>query len=184
MSARAEYEANSLSRLAPWKAEGISRAQWYRRRRETGPRPPTLTLAEIETGPQRETGAAVACGASPDETGAIVGLRRETGAEPSLIAHETSAAKTISPRETGATRETGPRPFVPPAARILSPAELEAARASVADQLAAMAEEIDARRDWYRQPVAGWREGRLSWRSIVDGEVTVIPQRPQMERAP
>lgn len=29
---RADYEANSLSKLQPWKAEGISRASWYRRR--------------------------------------------------------------------------------------------------------------------------------------------------------
>ena len=32
---RAEYEAKSLSRKKPWEAEGISRAQWYRRQRET-----------------------------------------------------------------------------------------------------------------------------------------------------
>lgn len=168
---RAEYLANALSRLEPW------RAQWYRRRRETGPRPPTLTLAEIETGPQRETGATVACGASPDETGAIVGLRRETGAEPSLIAHETSAAETISPRETSATRETGARPFVPPVARILSPAELEAARASVAAQYVAMAAEIEARRHWHKLPVPGWREGRLDIRSAMTGETTVVTLR-------
>lgn len=32
---RAEYlEANSISRTKPWKAEGISRAKWYRRKRE------------------------------------------------------------------------------------------------------------------------------------------------------
>jgi hypothetical protein len=29
---RAEYEAQSLSKAKPWLAEGISRAQWYRRR--------------------------------------------------------------------------------------------------------------------------------------------------------
>lgn len=33
---RAHYEAQSLSREAPWVAQGISRATWYRRR-ETGP---------------------------------------------------------------------------------------------------------------------------------------------------
>jgi hypothetical protein len=32
MKTRAEYEANSLSRTQPWKAENISRAEWYRRR--------------------------------------------------------------------------------------------------------------------------------------------------------
>jgi hypothetical protein len=30
---RAEYLAQSLNRSQPWKAEGISRAQWYRRQR-------------------------------------------------------------------------------------------------------------------------------------------------------
>lgn len=32
---RAEYEAKSINRAKPWIAEGISRATWYRRRRET-----------------------------------------------------------------------------------------------------------------------------------------------------
>lgn len=32
---RHEYEAQSISRRKPWTAEGISRATWYRRRRET-----------------------------------------------------------------------------------------------------------------------------------------------------
>jgi hypothetical protein len=31
---RAEYEANSLSRLKPWEKEGISRPTWYRRQKE------------------------------------------------------------------------------------------------------------------------------------------------------
>lgn len=30
---RSEYEARSLTRAAPWSAEGVSRATWYRRRR-------------------------------------------------------------------------------------------------------------------------------------------------------
>ena len=33
---RAEYEAGSLAALKPWENEGISRATWYRRARETG----------------------------------------------------------------------------------------------------------------------------------------------------
>jgi hypothetical protein len=33
---RAEYEAGSLAALKPWEGEGISRATWYRQRRETG----------------------------------------------------------------------------------------------------------------------------------------------------
>jgi len=34
MKPRAEYEASSLSRTKPWKAAGVSRRTWYRRRRE------------------------------------------------------------------------------------------------------------------------------------------------------
>lgn len=34
---RDQYEASAISRAKPWKAEGISRASWYRRKRETGP---------------------------------------------------------------------------------------------------------------------------------------------------
>ncbi len=33
---RKAYEAQSISRAKPWKADGISRATWYRRQRETG----------------------------------------------------------------------------------------------------------------------------------------------------
>lgn len=36
---RARYEANSISRAKPWTAAGISRATWYRRRRETSAYP-------------------------------------------------------------------------------------------------------------------------------------------------
>lgn len=32
---RQEYEQRAISRAKPWEAEGISRATWYRRRRET-----------------------------------------------------------------------------------------------------------------------------------------------------
>ena len=34
---RVEYEKRALSRAKPWEAEGISRASWYRRKRETTP---------------------------------------------------------------------------------------------------------------------------------------------------
>ena len=37
---RRKYEANSLSKLKPWEAEGISRRTWERRRAETEPLPP------------------------------------------------------------------------------------------------------------------------------------------------
>jgi hypothetical protein len=48
------------------------------------------------------------------------------------------------------------------------------ARASVDRLLAAMGEENKRRRDWWRQPVDGWREGRLKIRSVIDGELTTI----------
>ena len=44
---RAQYEAKSISRAKPWIAEGISRATWYRRQRETG----IGTGASLETTP-------------------------------------------------------------------------------------------------------------------------------------
>ena len=42
---RAEYEGTSVSKAEPWKAEGMSRAKWYRlgRHRETGPRQQTFS---------------------------------------------------------------------------------------------------------------------------------------------
>jgi hypothetical protein len=47
---RAEYEANSLSRTKPWKAEGISRPTWYRKR-ETSPSAAIPPLKSGETSP-------------------------------------------------------------------------------------------------------------------------------------
>jgi hypothetical protein len=44
------YEAQSLSRAKPWLTEGISRATWYRRQRETGARDNTAEIAH-DTGP-------------------------------------------------------------------------------------------------------------------------------------
>lgn len=41
---RRQYEQRSISRAKPWEAEGISRATWYRRQRET-------TIANSETTP-------------------------------------------------------------------------------------------------------------------------------------
>jgi hypothetical protein len=72
--------ANSASKLQPWVALGISRATYYRRRGETGPR---------ETGP-RETG--------PRETGPRETGPRETGPR------ETGPRET-APRETGRFRK-------------------------------------------------------------------------------
>jgi hypothetical protein len=48
------------------------------------------------------------------------------------------------------------------------------ARASVERLLDAMAAENERRRDWWRKPIEGWSEGRLTIRSIVTGESTVI----------
>jgi hypothetical protein len=51
---------------------------------------------------------------------------------------------------------------------------LDDRRAAVERMRDAMEAEIEGRRDWHRQPVAGWREGRLAWRSIMTGETTVV----------
>lgn len=48
------------------------------------------------------------------------------------------------------------------------------ARASVERLLAEMGAEIERRRFWWKQPVDGWRDGRLTIRSIVTGEVATI----------
>ena len=48
------------------------------------------------------------------------------------------------------------------------------ARASVEKLLADMALDLDRRKDWWRQPVDGWREGRLEIRSVLTGEATTI----------
>jgi hypothetical protein len=71
---------------------------------------------------------------------------------------------------------------IPPAAPGLPPAEYAAARARVEVLLAGMAAENDKRRDWYAQPVEGWREGRLEIRGI-DGETLTIELRNRHSRA-
>jgi hypothetical protein len=53
-------------------------------------------------------------------------------------------------------------------------ASAEGARATVERLLDAMAAENERRREWWRQPVDGWREGQLTIRSIISGESTVI----------
>jgi hypothetical protein len=59
----------------------------------------------------------------------------------------------------------------------------DAARASVNRLLADMARENERRRDWYAQPVDGWREGRFTIRSVIDGSTTVI-RFPKPNRRP
>ncbi len=57
----------------------------------------------------------------------------------------------------------------------VSAVSAEDARASVERMLAAMSAENEARCDWHKQPVEGWREGRLDIRSALTGETTTIP---------
>jgi hypothetical protein len=53
-------------------------------------------------------------------------------------------------------------------------ASLDDRRASVALLLDAMAAENMRRWDWWREPVEGWRDGRLVLRSAMTGEANVI----------
>ncbi len=50
----------------------------------------------------------------------------------------------------------------------------EECRSSVERLLHEMAAEYERRRDWWRAPVEGWNDGRLTIRSIVDGTTTVV----------
>jgi hypothetical protein len=50
----------------------------------------------------------------------------------------------------------------------------ELRRAEVERLLDSMAAENAARRDWWAQPVEGWRKGRLTIRSTVTGEEVAI----------
>jgi hypothetical protein len=51
---------------------------------------------------------------------------------------------------------------------------VEDRRAAVSRSLDVMASENERRRGWWREPVDGWREGRLTIRSAVTGEAKVI----------
>lgn len=59
-------------------------------------------------------------------------------------------------------------------APIQAPASLEDRRASVEATYAQMEAERERRRDWYAQPVEGWRDGRLTLRNIARDETVVI----------
>lgn len=65
---------------------------------------------------------------------------------------------------------TGPAP-------IPAPVSLEDRRASVEKIYERMAAERERRRDWYAQPVEGWRDGRLTIRNIARDETVVIDLR-------
>jgi transcriptional regulator with XRE-family HTH domain len=45
---RAEYEANSIARAAPWEALGMSRATWYRKGKP-------MSASQSEQAPSQET---------------------------------------------------------------------------------------------------------------------------------
>ena len=91
---RAEYLANSLTSLAPWRAEGISRASWYRRRR----RDVRETSARLETSPQTETSAGAEIGVAAEAPG--TSASGETSAEAEAV--ETSP----QPSQTASTAES------------------------------------------------------------------------------
>jgi hypothetical protein len=61
-----------------------------------------------------------------------------------------------------------------PAAPSVMVASLDDRRAAVEAMRDAMSAETAAHQDWHKQPVEGWREGRLEIRSVIDGSTTVI----------
>jgi hypothetical protein len=60
---------------------------------------------------------------------------------------------------------------------------LEERRAAVEALRDAMSAETAARRDWWRSPVPGWRDGRLEWRNLATGERAVIRFKPKGDRS-
>jgi hypothetical protein len=66
---RTEYVESSLMRIEPWKAEGISRRTWYRRKRGTTSQPPipTLTNGPNGTSPQPAIYPSGGCAPVPTE---------------------------------------------------------------------------------------------------------------------
>jgi hypothetical protein len=74
---RAQYLAASLSRTQPWKAEGISRSTWERRRRKAGDASPSVSSAHQARGLCRacQTGQGNA-GELPERRRPVVSARR------------------------------------------------------------------------------------------------------------
>jgi hypothetical protein len=99
-------------------------------------------------------------------------LKKEAGDIPGL------ASLSGCSRQGCAAAEGDLPPSEPPA----PVASLEERRAAVERTRDEMAAEIEARRGWYREPVAGWREGKLEWRSLMTGERTVIYLPPKEPR--
>ena len=73
----------------------------------------------------------------------------------------------------------GDSPSTPPAPPAVV-ASLEERRAAVERLLDAMSAETERRRDWWREPPKGWREGRLELRSALSSEATIIRFKPKI----
>jgi hypothetical protein len=71
---RVEYRENALMRTEPWKAEGISRRTWYRRKRGTGPSTP---IPPLTNGPNGTSPSTVILSSGVD---ALVPAERKQGA--------------------------------------------------------------------------------------------------------
>ncbi len=232
---RDDYEGNSLSRLKPWLAKGMSRATWYRRRPEAeanetspsvtsnGTRNETgvsetgssATSNGFETGPSvttihnelrsrefanlpSEAGDISAFGFPKREPLARANSVRERDqkgaelAEPFPLAAGGIAARALKLVAYEHERRREALMAIPASSQVLSSkvrlrpvagpslshAEVtpfqEECRASVERLLTEMAAENERRRNWWREPLEGWSEGRLAIRSIDTGETTVI----------
>jgi hypothetical protein len=75
-------------------------------------------------------------------------------------------------RQISATSATSARGE--PENEIPAPVSLGERRASVEKIYEGMAAERERRRDWYAQPVEGWRDGRLTMRNIARDETVVV----------
>lgn len=98
------------------------------------------------------------------------------------VGSKTAAGSCVASEPGSEPRTTAPLETVQPASEALSAslpsapvaASLEERWASVALLRDAMAAENERRRNWWREPVEGWREGRLVIRSALTGEATII----------
>jgi hypothetical protein len=174
---RDEYEAASKSRLKPWESQGVSRRTWYRQNAKAGTSA-REAIPPFGTSPPRACGTSpqLPFGTSPNETSARA--PRETSANetsPHLPASVTGPPATLvtSPQPAVCPALPSQKAFVAPVTPELTPAQFAAARAGVEVLLADMAAETEKRRDWWRQPVPGWADGKLEILGI-DGETAII----------
>ena len=108
-------------------------------------------------------------------------IRREFGSDPAApknkIRGPLAAIPAIPAIPRGPNSENSGNsspPIVEINSRPVPVVSLDERRANVAHLLDRMADENERRRDWWKQPVDGWREGRLEWRSAEKGEATII----------